>query len=116
MTTGIMDFDTDGRITGEPLPYGEVKEDGAYLSMKRDLLSCAYQWCRSCGGLGESGSRQCEHGNYVTEETLQMMAESDIVWVPTITVVPNMFGCGRFSDELLHEIYVEGEEGTSGGH
>ena len=56
----------------------------------------SYEWGRACGGLVRAGADSVEHGNYVSEETLQMMAESDIVWVPTITVVANMFGCGRF--------------------
>ncbi len=65
--------------------------------------------------LVRAGADSVEHGNYVSEETLQMMAESDIVWVPTITVVANMFGCERFSDELLHRIYEKGKNNIKRG-
>ena len=59
------------------------------------------QWRHSI----EAGADSVEHGNYMEEQTIKSLADSDLVWVPTVTVVPNMFGCGRFSDELLHKIY-----------
>lgn len=56
----------------------------------------------------EAGADSVEHGNYVDGETIQAMAESDVVWVPTITVVKNMIGCGRFSDKVLKKIWETG--------
>lgn len=110
MTTGIMDFDTDGGITGEALPYAEVKEMVHIAHEEGFAVMCHTNGAGPVADLVRAGADSVEHGNYVSEETLLMMAESDIVWVPTITVVANMFGCGRFSDELLHEIYELGKK------
>ena len=92
MTTGIMDFDTDGGITGEALPYAEVKEMVHIAHEEGFAVMCHTNGAGPVADLVRAGADSVEHGNYVSEETLLMMAESDIVWVPTITVVANMFG------------------------
>ena len=47
----------------------------------------------------EAGVDSLEHGNYMDEETLSMLADSDTVWVPTLVTVRNLLGCGRYDDE-----------------
>ena len=42
MTTGIMDFDTDGSITGTVLSFGEVRR-WSILPMKKVSVSCPIQ-------------------------------------------------------------------------
>ena len=55
-----------------------------------------------------AGVDSIEHGNYVDEEAMWAMKENGTVWVPTITVVKNMIGCGRFSDAVLEKIWETG--------
>ena len=105
MTTGIMDFDTDGGITGEALRAQEVKEMVHIAHEEGFAVMCHTNGTKAVEALIEAGADSVEHGNYMEEQTIKSLADSDLVWVPTVTVVPNMFGCGRFSDELLHKIY-----------
>ena len=105
MTTGIMKFDTDGEITGEALKTWEVKEMVHIAHEEGFSVMSHTNGKRAVDALIEAGADSVEHGNYIDEETLRALADSNMVWVPTVTVVPNMFGCGRFSDELLHKIY-----------
>ena len=63
-----------------------------------------------------AGADSIEHGNYVDEDTLKLMAESEVVWVPTITVVKNIIGCGRFSDEVLNKIWDAGSKNIRMGY
>ena len=105
MTTGIMDFDTDGGITGEALRPQEVKEMVHIAHEEGFAVMCHTNGTKAVEALIEAGADSVEHGNYMEEQTIKSLADSDLVWVPTVTVVPNMFGCGRFSDELLHKIY-----------
>ena len=51
-----------------------------------------------------------EHGNYMNEESLTMLAESDTVWVPTLVTVRNLLGDGRYDDETLKPIIESAEE------
>ena len=108
MTTGIMDFNTDGSVTETPLSFGEVKEM-VHIAHEEGFSVMAHtNGARAVREVVEAGADSVEHGNYVDGETIQAMAESDVVWVPTITVVKNMIGCGRFSDKVLTKIWETG--------
>lgn len=52
----------------------------------------------------ESGVDSVEHGAYITDEELSMMAETGTVWTPTISPVANLRGLGRFDEESLERI------------
>ena len=58
----------------------------------------------------ESGVDSIEHGNYMDDETISMLADSESVWVPTLVTVRNLKGCGRFEDTLLASIIKTGEQ------
>lgn len=45
-----------------------------------------------------------EHGNYMEQETLDLLAESRTIWVPTLAPTGNLLGCGRFPDEQVEQI------------
>ena len=115
MTTGIMDFDTDGHITGNPLSLEEVKEMVHIAHEEGFSVMCHTNGDLPVSYLVEAGADSVEHGNFVSEATLKMMADSPIVWVPTVTVTNNMIGCGRFSDSLLQKLYETGKENIRKG-
>lgn len=105
MTTGIMDFNTDGHITGEALPYPLVKEmvhiaheEGFAVMTHTNGANAVYDVLRA-------GADSVEHGNFMDDACIKAFAQSDAVWVPTITVVPNLLGCGRFQDTILENIW-----------
>ena len=52
-----------------------------------------------------AGVDSVEHGNYMDDECIRAFSQSKAVWVPTVTVVPNLIGCGRFSDTVLESIW-----------
>lgn len=110
MTTGIMDFATDGSVTERSLPLDEVQEM-VHIAHEEGFSVMAHtNGAKAVREVAEAGADSVEHGNYVDEETLQVMAESGTVWVPTITVVKNLIGCGRFSDEVLQKIWETGSK------
>ena len=108
MTTGIMNFDTDGSVTEEPLSAEEVKEM-IHIAHEEGFHVMAHtNGARAVLEAALAGVDSIEHGNYVDEEAMWAMKENGTVWVPTITVVKNMIGCGRFSDAVLEKIWETG--------
>ena len=63
-----------------------------------------------------AGADSIEHGNYADEEALKIMAEKGTIWVPTITVVKNLIGKGRFSDQVLLQIWEKGKTNIRKGY
>lgn len=105
MTTGLMDFDTDGSITGEALKREEVFEMIHIAHEEGFSVMSHTNGNQAVIDVAEAGVDSVEHGNFLNEEALCALKESQAVWVPTTTVVPNMIGCGRFRDELLVDLY-----------
>ena len=52
----------------------------------------------------DAGVDSIEHGYYMSEDTVARLADSDTVWVPTLSPVLNCIGAGRFDDEVLRRI------------
>lgn len=110
MTTGLLDFEDHGKITGTPLPAEEVKEM-VHIAHEEGFAVMSH----TNGDYGvraaiEAGVDSIEHGNYMNEETLSMLADSSSVWVPTLVTVRNLLGCGRFEDRILQDIIRTGEQ------
>lgn len=116
MTTGIMDFATDGSVTETALPGWEVKEM-VHIAHEEGLAVMSHtNGAEAVADAVQAGADSIEHGNYMDEDTLKLMAESQAVWVPTITVVKNILGCGRFSDEVLNKIWEAGSRKIRRGY
>ena len=116
MTTGIMNFDTDGSVTEKPLGVDEVKEM-VHIAHEEGFSVMAHtNGARAVREAAVAGADSIEHGNYVDEEAMWAMKENKTVWVPTITVVKNMIGCGRFSDEVLEKIWETGSRNIQRGY
>lgn len=110
MTTGIMDFNAHGAITGTPLDAAEVKEM-VHIAHEEGMSVMSH----TNGDYGvqaalSAGVDSLEHGNYMNEESLVMFAESDTVWVPTLVTVRNLLGDGRYENDALKPIVESAEE------
>ena len=110
MTTGIMEFNAHGAVTGTPLDAAEVKEM-VHIAHEEGLAVMSH----TNGNYGvqaalSAGVDSLEHGNYMNEESLVMFAESDTVWVPTLVTVRNLLGDGRYEDDALKPIVESAEE------
>ena len=110
MTTGLLDFNAHGAITGTPLDAEEVKER-VHIAHEEGMAVMSH----TNGTYGvqvavEAGVDSLEHGNYMNEESLTMLSESHTVWVPTLVTVRNLLGDGRYADETLKPIIETAEE------
>lgn len=110
MTTGIMDFENQGNVTGTPLPADEVKEM-VHIAHEEGMAVMSH----TNGVYGvmaavEAGVDSMEHGNYMDETVISMLADSETVWVPTLVTVRNLLGCGRYDDRVIRSIMETGEK------
>ena len=110
MTTGIMDFNAHGAVTGTPLDAVEVKEM-VHIAHEEGMNVMSH----TNGDYGvqaavEAGVDSLEHGNYMNEDSLAMLAQSHTVWVPTLVTIRNLMGDGRYEDEVLWPIIESAKE------
>lgn len=101
MISGLMDFDTYGRITSQPLSAAEISE------MTRIAHGEGFAVMAHCNGADtlraalDAGIDSIEHGAYFDEPAVRMLAQSNAVWVPTLVTIGNLIGEGRYPDAVL---------------
>ena len=104
MTTGLMDFDRQGEVTGEPLSGAEVREM-VHIAHEEGMAVMSHtNGKRGIMAAVEAGVDSLEHGNFQDEETVKALAQSRTTWVPTAVTVRNLLGDGRFPDDTLRPI------------
>ncbi len=110
MTTGLLDFENHGKITGTPLDKNEVKEMVHIAHEEGFAVMSHTNGSYGVSAAVEAGVDSVEHGNYMDEETISMLAQSHTVWVPTLVTVRNLVGSGRYEDGVLSPIVEAGEK------
>jgi len=104
MTTGIMDFGNAGTITGERLPYCEVKEMVHIAHEEGFSVMSHTNGADAVREAALAGVDSLEHGNFQNDDSLQALRDSRTVWVPTLVTVRNLSGKERFPDEEIDKI------------
>lgn len=105
MTTGLLDFRHNGQVTGTALTFSEVKEMVHIAHEEGFAVMSHTNGERAVCDAIESGVDSIEHGNFITEKTVRMLADSTSIWVPTAVTVHNMIGDGRYEDAVLERIW-----------
>ncbi len=107
MLSGLVDFGEYGRLSCEPPEPGTIRE------MIRIGHEEGFAVMAHCNGTApaqaaiEAGVDSLEHGYYLNEETLHMLAESDTVWVPTAVTVGNLVQDDRYPKDVTKRILAE---------
>lgn len=110
MTTGLLDFADHGNVTGTPLEKKEVKEMVHIAHEEGFAVMSHTNGVYGVQAAIDAGVDSVEHGNYIDEETVSMLADSDTIWVPTLVTIRNLLGCGRFEDGVLLPIIKVAED------
>lgn len=104
MVSGLMDFDRFGVITDQPCSY----------ELCHDMIACAHDHgfavmahangTQAVANALRAGVDSVEHGAYLNQECLHLLAESAAVWVPTLVTISNLVGTGRYPEEVLRPL------------
>ena len=105
MTTGIMDFNTFGRITHADLETEEVREMVRIAHESGLSVMSHTNGKRAVLDAVEAGVDSVEHGNYIDDECVAALAQSRTCLVPTAAVARNLRGKGLFDEDVLERIY-----------
>ena len=109
MTTGLLDFNDDGKVTGTRVDEAEVREMVHIAHEEGFAVMSHTNGIYGTRAAIEAGVDSLEHGNYMDAETIAMLADSNTVWVPTLVTVRNLVGCGRYEDSVLNPIIHQAE-------
>lgn len=121
MVSGLMDFSAYGVLTEEPLTGSEMHD---LIAAAHDLDFAVMAHCNGAKAVKNAVTAEVdsiEHGAYLDDEACHILAESDTVWVPTLSTIGNLIGSGRFPDDVAERILRSAQENIQkvanlGGH
>ena len=106
MISGIMDFSTDGSLTEESLTDEEVTEM-IHIAHNEGLPVMAHtNGATAIKAAVRAGVDTIEHGNFMDDECICMLAESDTVYVPTVSTIRNLIGDDRFPQSTVENLWL----------
>lgn len=103
MVSGLLDFAHAGTLTEEGLPGEDIRR---MIGLAHDTGMAVMAHCngdRTCFHTLEADVDSLEHGFFMEDETLHLLAEKHTPWFPTFAPVGNLLGCGRFPDEEVRK-------------
>ena len=107
MLSGLVDFAEYGKLSCEPLE-AELISELIHIGHEEGFAVMVH-----CNGSEparaaiEAGADSLEHGYYMDQETLHLLAESDTVWVPTAVTAGNLVNDDRYPKEVTKRILDE---------
>ena len=104
MVSGIMDFDRFGGVTDTACSYELCRDLIGYAHDRGFAVMAHANGTEAVSNALRAGVDSIEHGAYLDQETLHLLAETGAVWVPTIVPIANLRGLGRFPDAVLEQL------------
>lgn len=108
MLAGIMDFDEYGVLSCPPVEAEEMRRLIGLAHERGFRVMAHLNGDEAVKNALLAGVDSVEHGNFMSEDTVKLLADSEAVWVPTLSPMANAIGSGRFNDDSLRRI-VDGQ-------
>lgn len=104
MVSGILDFNHFGIVSETSYNQKEVNEL-VHIAHEEGFAVMAHaSGTEAVRRAAEAGADSIEHGYYIDEETMDILSEKGIVWVPTAVTSANLKGTGRFDEKEVTKI------------
>ncbi|MBQ6798964.1 MAG: amidohydrolase family protein [Oscillospiraceae bacterium] len=107
MLSGLVDFNEYGKLSCEPVESEKIRE---LIHIGHEEGFPVMVHCNGSEPIRaaiEAGVDSLEHGYYMDQETLHLLAESDTVWVPTAVTAGNLIHDDRYPKEVTKRILDE---------
>lgn len=104
MVSGILDFARFG-VVSETGYSDELVAELVHIAHEEGFAVMAHASGTDCvRRAAKAGADSIEHGYYMDAETMDIMKEKDLLWVPTAVTSANLSGTGRFPEEVVAKI------------
>ena len=102
--SGILDLGSDGHITDSPFGRDQIREM-IHIVHEEGLAVMAHaNGAETVKNVILGGADSLEHGHFMDEDCLHILAESETVWVPTNIAIHNLLVSDRYDKGLIREV------------
>jgi hypothetical protein len=107
MASGILDFSQYGVVTHKAITEQELNDMINFAHSLGLAVMTHVNGAENVKAAITAGTDSVEHGFYINDECLSLMAKKKTIWVPTVTPIVNLIGKGLYPDSVLKRIAVE---------
>lgn len=113
MISGLIDFSKPNTLTEDGLTAEEICRlvELAHAEGFAVMLHCNGN--TAANAAMDAGAESVEHGAFFSRETLLRLASTRTLWVPTLSTIGNLIGCGRFPDSVLQPLLQRQRENVA---
>jgi imidazolonepropionase-like amidohydrolase len=104
MASGLLDFNTFGKITHDRLYLDELQEMSHVVHDQGLSLMVHVNGTDAVRDCLLAGVDSIEHGYYLSKEIIRLIRDTDTLWVPTLAPIANLIGVNLYPDHTLREI------------
>ena len=101
MISGLIDFSKENCLTEEGLEEEEIFRLVSAAHERGFAVMVHANGDKAVNAALSAGVESVEHGAFLSRETLLRLANSQTLWVPTLSTVGNLAGSGRYPDEVV---------------
>lgn len=102
MISGLIDFSRPNTLTEDGISADEIHEMIDLAHRRGFAVMVHANGDKAVNAALDAGAESVEHGAFLSEKTLLRM--NKILWVPTLSTIGNLIGCGRYPDSVLTEL------------
>ena len=110
MISGLIDFSKADTLTEDGLPPDEICPLVELAHTEGFAVMLHTNGDRAANAAMDAGAESIEHGAFFSQETLLRIAETHTLWVPTLSTMGNLMGCGRYPDNVTAPLLRKQQE------
>ena len=110
MISGLIDFSRANTLTEEGLSPDEICRLVELAHGEGFAVMLHTNGDRAANAAMDAKGESIEHGAFFSQETLLRIAKTRTLWVPTLSTIGNLIGCGRFPDDVLRPLLRKQQE------
>lgn len=110
MISGLIDFSKANTLTESGLPQEEICQLVELAHAEGFAVMLHTNGDTAANAAMDAGAESVEHGAFFSRETLLRLAKTRTVWIPTLSTVGNLIGCGRYPDAVLRPLLQKQQE------
>ncbi len=110
MISGLIDFSKADTLTEEGLCRDEICRLVDLAHREGFAVMLHTNGDTAANAAMDAEAESIEHGAFFSGATLLRIAQSRTLWVPTLSTIGNLIGCGRYPHEVLQPLLKQQQQ------
>ena len=113
MISGLIDFSKANTLTEDGLSHDEICQLIDLAHKEGFAVMLHTNGDPAANAAMDAKGESIEHGAFFSQETLLRIAKTRTLWVPTLSTIGNLIGCGRYPDDVLRSLLRKQQENAA---